>query len=403
MALTLNSARFAGVPQLEAALNDTTDSHVIFDGGVVLPRSNGPHVRLLQESLLAMGFPLPQYGADSDFGTESTIAVSMFQIEGGVERRLDLPDRTELIDGKVGRDVMGVFDLYDPGPTVGSFTAVQTGVEPRSVTFAESPAELYSGFDATTDPPSLVLGATTRRRVVAELEPPDAEVEYLVDDPAVAEVALTPDGIVVTGLEPGVTMVSATFDGVIYAVLEVVVKAERAEIVNFFYVTDSADPRHASSRLVSQAGALTSRLNRVWRRQANVHFTLGQAIDIVVPVALGDVVRDFDLDTFSPFAVSGQLNMFLVWEYEPVEFDPKGGGPVIDTDGVTAVPRDPALPVVSVIEDSDCDDVLTVPHEAGHYLGFQRRPHAASGIMSTCNNQVERPRVSRELADLVNP
>jgi hypothetical protein len=91
MSRSLAASRFADDPQLEAALNDTTDSHVIFDGGGVLPRSNGPHVLLLQESLLAMRFPLPDHGADSDFGTETKVAVAMFQIEAGVERRLDLP------------------------------------------------------------------------------------------------------------------------------------------------------------------------------------------------------------------------------------------------------------------------------------------------------------------------
>jgi Putative peptidoglycan binding domain len=135
MAKRLTAQRFADVPELEASLNDTTDTHVISDGGGVLPRSNGPHVKRLQESLLAMGFDLPQFGADGDFGTETKVAVAAFQIEAGVERRPDLPDRTELIDGKVGRDTMYLFDTFDPGPTSGSFTSISTSVFANSATF----------------------------------------------------------------------------------------------------------------------------------------------------------------------------------------------------------------------------------------------------------------------------
>ncbi len=403
MSRDLAAQRFAGIAALEAALDDTTDSHVVFDGGGVLPRANGPHVRAIQESLLAMGFPLPEFGADSDFGLETEVAVSMFQIDAGVERRPDRPDRTELIDGKVGRDTMGLFDMFDPGPTVGSFTAVQTGVQAASVFFGESPDELFAGFDATTDPPSLVVGTLSRRQVRVPLDPVDADVEYVVDDPAVASVALTADGIVVTGETAGTTLVRARSLGQDMAQLDVVVKDERAETVNFFFVMDSANPAHASNRVVSQAGALTSRLNRVWRPQANVHFTLGQATEIVIPVDLGDVVDARDLPHFADFGVPGELNIFFVWEFEPIPFDQIPGFPIIDVDGTTAVPDDPAFPTNVFLDDDDCADLLTVAHEAGHYLGFRSAQHLPNGIMSVCLGGVDRPRVSRALADLVNP
>jgi hypothetical protein len=401
MSKDLAAQRFAGTPQLEAALDDTTDSHVVFDGGGVLPRANGPHVRALQESLLAMGFPLPEFGADGDFGLETKVAVSMFQIDAGLERRPDLPDQMELIDGKVGRDTMGLFDMFDPGPTVGSFTSVQTGVPAASVAFAESPEELFAGFDDPTG--SLVVGTRSRRQVQVQLDPVDAEVEYTVDDPATASVALTADGIVVTGEAAGTTLVRARSFGEVMALLDVVVKDERAETVNFFFVMDSANPAHASNRVVSQAGALTSRLNRVWRRQANVHFTLGQATEIVVPIDLGDVVDAHDLAHFADFGVPGELNIFFVWEFEPIPFDQIPGFPIIDVDGTTAVPDDPAFPTNVFLDDDDCADLLTVAHEAGHYLGFRSAQHPPTGIMSVCHGGVDRPRVPRALADLVNP
>src|SRR4051812_23614197 len=171
MAARLTAQRFADVPELEAALSDTTDTHVIFDGGGVLPASVGPHVKLLQESLLAMGYPLPEHGADATFGLETKTAVTMLQIDAGVQRRLDLPDRTELIDGKVGHETMEIFDTFDPGPTSGSFEAIEIGVAPTSVAFTESPDALFSGFDASTPPPSLIVGTRTRRRVQVELTP----------------------------------------------------------------------------------------------------------------------------------------------------------------------------------------------------------------------------------------
>jgi hypothetical protein len=403
MARRLTAERFVDIPELEDALDDTTDSQAVFDGDGSVPPSTGVHVTRLQESLIAMGYDLPK-GATGIFDLDTKVAVSVFQIDAGVERQPDLPDRTELIDGKVGHDTMYVFDTFDPGPTSGSFTSVNTGVEPSSVEFAESDDDPVSGFDASTSPPSLVVGTRTRRQVRVVLDPVDAEVEYAVDDETIASVALTPDGIVVTGEQAGITTVRATFGGDEFAQLEVVVKDPREEIVNFFFVVDSDDPAHASNRLVSQAGALTSRLNRVWRRQANVQFRLGQATEIVVPAALGDVVDASEIHHFIDFAVPHQLNVFFVWEFEPVPFDAIPGLPIIDIDGTTAIDHDnPDVPARMFLDDDDCADLLTVAHEAGHYLGFFSNQHPATGIMSTCNNGQDRPRVSRELADLVNP
>ena len=241
----------------------------------------------------------------------------------------------------------------------------------------------FAGFDATTSPPALVVGTTTRRRVRVDLEPADADVTYTVEDPAVATVGITAEGIVVGGESPGTTIIRAASAGELLAELEVSVKDAREEVVNFFFVSDSSEPALATSRDRDKATILTLRLNRVYRRQANVHFTLGQVQDIVVPVALGPVVRGEDVSHFRPFAVSGQLNVFCVWSCEPATCD--------ETD-----------PSLLFLPDDDCPDGMTVPHGAGHFLGFGES-HPPAGLMSACNEGADRRRIPKELADIVNP
>ena len=45
----------------------------------------GPDVKALQEALLSLGFALPKYGADGDFGAETQAAVRAFQTARGLE------------------------------------------------------------------------------------------------------------------------------------------------------------------------------------------------------------------------------------------------------------------------------------------------------------------------------
>ncbi len=44
----------------------------------------GDAVRLIQQKLLALGYELPRYGADGDFGGETTVAVRAFQRDRGI-------------------------------------------------------------------------------------------------------------------------------------------------------------------------------------------------------------------------------------------------------------------------------------------------------------------------------
>jgi len=78
-----------------------------FDPGdrvVIQKPDNGPHVKLLQESLLAMGYALPAFGADGEFGDETEAAIIQFQRDG----------RAAKIDGIVGPETMDLFNTHDP-------------------------------------------------------------------------------------------------------------------------------------------------------------------------------------------------------------------------------------------------------------------------------------------------
>ena len=359
----LTAARLAGVTELEEAFTDWTDTKDVWDGGGQQPASVGQHVVLLQESLLAMGYELPRFGADGIYGSETTAAVMRLQIDAG--HPWPPGQDWEHIGGIAGANTMVHFDMFDPGGTVGNITPVESGVAATSVAFSESPDNPFAGFDATTSPPSLLMGVRTRRRVHVDCEPAGADVTYTVADPAVATVGLIAEGIVVGGERTGTTLVRATSGGEVLAELEVVVKDVREEVVNFFFASDSA-------REHDKATLLTLRLNRVFRRQANVHFTLGLVEDVAVAGA--------DVEGLRPFAVPEQLNVFCV------------GGPE---------PDEPVDPSLVFLPDDDCPDGLTVPHGAGHYLGFSG-PHPASGLMAACGGD-ERRRISRALAEVFNP
>lgn len=53
----------------------------------------GPDVQALQQALLSRGYPLPRYGADGDFGRETSLAVERFCAAEGIAWRLhdDVP------------------------------------------------------------------------------------------------------------------------------------------------------------------------------------------------------------------------------------------------------------------------------------------------------------------------
>lgn len=380
----LTAAHLAGVEELEETFSDLTDTQDIWDGGGEQSPSTGRHVELLQESLLEMGYELPVHGVDGVYGSETTAAVLQFQIDAG--HPLPPGHEWEHVLGIAGPNTLAHFDMFAPGGTVGYAAPRATGSSADSVRFAESQDNPLAGFDDSVSPPSLVVGTSTRRRVRAEVEPADAEVEFAADDPSVATVGLTHEGIVVGGERAGTTVVRAVSNSVPLAELHVSVKDERVEVVNFFFVSDTADPPTATARDHEKATLLTLRLNRVLRRQANVRFSLGQVADVVVQGELGPQLRADDL---VHSAAPGMFNVFLVRAIAP------GVEPV----RLAANADEPSF---MVLPDDDCPDGMDVMHGVAHHLGHPL-VDGRSGLMAPCGEETDRRRVSREVADVVNP
>lgn len=90
----LTNPRFAGDPVLEAC----------FDNERVLKAGNsGPAVTKTQQALIDLGFPLPRFGVDGKFGSETKQATQAFQ-----------QSATLSPDGIVGPGTMGQFDQRAP-------------------------------------------------------------------------------------------------------------------------------------------------------------------------------------------------------------------------------------------------------------------------------------------------
>lgn len=87
----LSSPRFSQMLDLEAAYDDET---VIRNG------NSGRGVQAIQQALYDLGYPLPNFGADGEFGNETKAAVEAFQ--------RDHPPL--VVDGKVGRETMAALD-----------------------------------------------------------------------------------------------------------------------------------------------------------------------------------------------------------------------------------------------------------------------------------------------------
>jgi hypothetical protein len=384
----LTAARLAGVPELEESFSDLTDTKDIWDGGGEAPPSSGRHVRILQESLLEMGYELPKHGVDGRYGVETTAAVLQFQIDAG--HPLPVGHEWEHVLGIAGPNTLAHFDMFAPGGTIGDAARPPSGVAARAVRFLESPDHPLAGFDETTSPSSLVVGVSTRRRVRVDIEPPGADVTFEAEDPAIATIGHTHDGIVVGGEQVGVTLVRAMSHGVVEAELLVSVKDMREVSVHFFYVSDASAEPFATSRDHEKATLLTLRLNRVLRRQANVRFSLNGVTDLVLPESIGPVFERKHIDLLAPFAVPfGALNVFCVLRVA------EGVEPVRVPDGLDGA-------AIVVLPDHDCPDGMDVMHGTAHCLGYPLTD-AASGLMAACGTATDRRRVPREVADLVNP
>lgn len=76
---------------LQGGTDDESPAEGPLGSRLLLDGSEGSDVRALQELLLSLGYALPRYGADGNFGAETEAAVRAFQADAGLE-----------VDGKYG-------------------------------------------------------------------------------------------------------------------------------------------------------------------------------------------------------------------------------------------------------------------------------------------------------------
>jgi peptidoglycan hydrolase-like protein with peptidoglycan-binding domain len=106
----LQAPRFVGNAQLERALNNET---------LIARGSNGAAVRQIQESLIAQGYTLSEFGIDGIFDKETDAAVRIFQADVGAR-----------VDGIVGPETMAALDLHDPTNVAGPGPVAKIGPLP---------------------------------------------------------------------------------------------------------------------------------------------------------------------------------------------------------------------------------------------------------------------------------
>ena len=110
----LQASRFAGDPDLEACF----DNEKLLRIG-----ARGPAVEKIQQALIDSGFPLPEFGVDGIFGSETQGAVQRYQRAHGLDP-----------DGIVGPLTMGELDRQfaggSPAPAPAPTTPTQPGPSP---------------------------------------------------------------------------------------------------------------------------------------------------------------------------------------------------------------------------------------------------------------------------------
>ena len=258
----------------------------------------------------------------------------------------------------------------------------------RCSVFSELSSQRYMGYDDSITPNGLVVPVGSTRDV--QLRKSDDTMTIESDDPGVATVAEENEIMTVTGVAHGTAMVSANEGTETVEQLDVSVKKQIDKTVHYHYMSDNAG--HSTSRSPGNETGLTNTLNRVWERQANIHFKTGTVDSKQVTSDLGDRVLwtpgpNNEWDTIAAFATGSKndLNVFLVWEYGEDANAARLGSNVM-------------------LEDDDCSDGLTIAHEAGHFLGLYTggTPHPGRGVMSRCGG-TDRERVTKAEADIVNP
>ena len=368
--VNLTAARFVG----NAVLEQVLDGNRLLRVG-----SRGNAVQLVEESLVAMGLIVGPAGPDPDYDNDTKAAVEQFQGQVGAR-----------VDGIIGPETMAFLDQHDPGGTAGAGLA--TGA-----VFSESGDEDFAGYDDSVAPNWLVVPVGGRRRPDVATVPAGARPSYVSNTPTVATVQNTEEGAVVSGVARGVANVDAMAGGVRLDRLRISVKDPVHRTVGYHFMRDTAalpQPQHVTARTAADVNPMTSLLNRCWERQANVRFRSGTAdtpqLGGNIPDIRTTTVGGLDWPTVVAHATGEDYNVFLIWSLIVTNLGnvhPNGG-----TDGAGNTLVEDAAP---------CGDGLTLPHEAGHFLGIH--PHTGTGLMQACaSGRVDR-RVTKAQADIVNP
>ena len=89
----------------EGIADDVQPEKIELGSRIIRRNTQGTDVMELQEALLKLGYSLPKYGADGDFGKESERALKLFQEDAGLE-----------VDGEFGKETFAALQKALSGP-----------------------------------------------------------------------------------------------------------------------------------------------------------------------------------------------------------------------------------------------------------------------------------------------
>lgn len=187
----LTSPRFSGDVVLEACF----DNERLLKTG-----STGEAVRKVQQALVDAGFPLPNFGVDGIFGSETKTAVRDFQDASSIT-----------IDGLVGPQTMGALDARFSGPTpppppppppppaatiTSETVATSPGVRTRTTIGVGEEVNLtHSGGSATWTTTGGTLSATTGATVTLTAPDTAQKVTVTANGATIDFTVIAPSGV----------------------------------------------------------------------------------------------------------------------------------------------------------------------------------------------------------------
>lgn len=273
------------------------------------------------------------------------------------------------------------------------------------------------GLDSSDRTPWLLLRVNTPK----QLRLRDA-ANWVVSAPRQGLVSAVADGlptladrtITVTAVGAGTTTIEARSpDGRHAIYLTVYTRPLLSVTIAFYFVRDSADPRHGTTRPMAEADQILRRLNEIYTPQANLTF---QQVDLQTVTVPGDLGPHVDLPrgrgagpefasieaATVPMQVMGlralsgamhaRVRVHFVWSLRRA--GSRGG----DLEGAARIGGNALM-----IEDRLAADVGTVvAHEVGHALGLDH-PGALRGWLMFPTTQGLGTMIPKRHVDVLNP